>query len=99
MERYAQSDRRRCDLIERPMVVLDADAALVRARRLAAGPGRVLLGITGPPGAGKSTLADAVVAAVGDAAALVPLDGFHLPQAELVRLGRRDRMGAPDTFD
>ena len=27
------------------------------------------------------------------------MDGFHLAQAELVRLGRRDRMGAPDTFD
>src|SRR5690606_28068941 len=32
-------------------------------------------------------------------AVLLPMDGFHLPQAELVRLGRRDRMGAPDTFD
>ena len=27
------------------------------------------------------------------------MDGFHLPQARLVELGRRDRMGAPDTFD
>jgi pantothenate kinase len=27
------------------------------------------------------------------------MDGFHLAQAELVRMGRRDRMGAPDTFD
>ena len=32
-------------------------------------------------------------------ARLVGMDGFHLAQAELVRLGRRDRMGAPDTFD
>jgi pantothenate kinase len=39
------------------------------------------------------------VAALGDQARLVPMDGFHLAQAELVRLGRRDRMGAPDTFD
>ena len=37
--------------------------------------------------------------ALGDAAVLVPMDGFHLAQAELVRLGIRDRMGAPDTFD
>ncbi len=30
---------------------------------------------------------------------VLPMDGFHLPQARLVELGRRDRMGAPDTFD
>lgn len=63
---------------------------------------RHLLGITGAPGAGKSTLAEAEVsrlAAQGTPAAIIPMDGFHLPQTELVRLGRRDRMGAPDTFD
>jgi pantothenate kinase len=63
---------------------------------------RYLLGITGAPGAGKSTFAEAEsqrLAADGIAAAVLPMDGFHLPQAELVRLGRRDRMGAPDTFD
>jgi pantothenate kinase len=59
---------------------------------------RVLVGIVGKPGAGKSTLAEAVVDAI-PGAALLPMDGFHLPQGELVRLGRRDRMGAPDTFD
>lgn len=59
---------------------------------------RLLLGIVGAPGAGKSTLAEQIVAAV-DGAILLPMDGFHLPQAELVALGRRDRMGAPDTFD
>lgn len=63
---------------------------------------RRLLGITGAPGAGKSTYAAAEqqrLAAAGTPSAVVPMDGFHLPQAELVRLGRRDRMGAPDTFD
>ncbi len=59
---------------------------------------RLVLGITGAPGAGKSTLAAQIVASVDDAI-LLPMDGFHLPQAELVRLGRRNRMGAPDTFD
>jgi pantothenate kinase len=63
---------------------------------------RYLLGIAGAPGAGKSTFAEAEArrrAAEGIAAVVLPMDGFHLPQAELVRLGRRDRMGAPDTFD
>ena len=79
-------------------------------RRLAdaarpARPPRVL-GITGAPGAGKTTLV-AGGARRGRAAdprlagrvAHVPMDGFHLPNAELDRLGRRDRKGAPDTFD
>lgn len=63
---------------------------------------RYLLGVAGAPGAGKSTFAEAERrrrAAQGTPAAVLPMDGFHLPQAELVRLGRRDRMGAPDTFD
>jgi pantothenate kinase len=79
--------------------IADLDALLDRARRLAEPGGRKILGIAGPPGGGKSTLAREVVAALGDAAALAPMDGFHLAQAELTRLGRRDRMGAPDTFD
>lgn len=59
---------------------------------------RILLGITGPPGAGKSTLAEAIVAAHGGAVYL-PMDGFHLADVELRRLGRLDRKGAIDTFD
>jgi pantothenate kinase len=70
-----------------------------RARALAGAGGRRLLGITGAPGAGKSTIAARVVDALGDAAVLVPMDGFHLANAELERLGRRDRKGAIDTFD
>ncbi|WP_412543694.1 nucleoside/nucleotide kinase family protein [Longispora sp. K20-0274] len=69
-----------------------------RARRLVVPGRRRLLGVTGPPGAGKSTLAAALVAAV-PGAVLVPMDGFHLADVELTRLGRRDRKGAPDTFD
>lgn len=76
------------------------DAELVERARLLAVPGRRhLLGITGAPAAGKSTVADALVDALGPAAVLVPMDGFHLAQVELRRLGRSDRKGAPDTFD
>ncbi len=71
---------------------------VARARRLTVGPRRIL-GLAGAPGAGKSTIAAAVVRALGAAATLVPMDGFHQACGELVRLGRRDRMGAPDTFD
>ncbi|MEW1954365.1 nucleoside/nucleotide kinase family protein [Terrabacter sp. NPDC080008] len=65
---------------------------------------RVVLGIAGAPGAGKSTLADALVRAVGaaqgrDWVAHVPMDGFHLADAQLERLGALSRKGAPDTFD
>ncbi|MZG06717.1 nucleoside/nucleotide kinase family protein [Streptomyces sp. SID5614] len=70
-----------------------------RARALADTGQRRILGIAGPPGAGKSTLADRLVAALDGRAALVPMDGFHLAAAELDRLGRADRKGAPDTFD
>jgi pantothenate kinase len=51
------------------------------------------------PGAGKSTLARDVAAELGAAAVYVPMDGFHLANHELLRLGRRDRKGAVDTFD
>ncbi len=60
---------------------------------------RTVVGIVGAPGAGKSTLAAQLVDRLGAEAALLPMDGFHLPQRRLVELGRRDRMGAPDTFD
>lgn len=61
--------------------------------------GRRVLGIAGPPGAGKSTLSAQVLAAFPGQCVVVPMDGFHLAQSELDRLGRADRKGAPDTFD
>ncbi|OEJ34984.1 nucleoside/nucleotide kinase family protein [Streptomyces subrutilus] len=71
-----------------------------RAAALAAGGSRRILGIAGPPGAGKSTLAARLAEALGpETAVVVPMDGFHLAQAELVRLGLADRKGAPETFD
>lgn len=63
-----------------------------------AASGRVLVGVAGAPGAGKSTVAAALAARLPGSVVL-PMDGFHLRQARLVELGRRDRMGAPDTFD
>jgi pantothenate kinase len=65
---------------------------------------RAILGIAGTPGAGKSTLVELLLARIasikGDAwVAHVPMDGFHLADAQLDRLGNRGRKGAPDTFD
>lgn len=67
-------------------------------------PVRRLLGIAGAPGAGKSTLARALVAAVEErygagTAAYLPLDGFHLSNAQLQRLGLTDRKGSEPSFD
>jgi pantothenate kinase len=75
------------------------DELVARARRLATPGERRILGITGPPGAGKSTLAAAIITQLGTLAVGAPMDGFHLKNSELERLGRRNRKGAPDTFD
>ncbi|WP_423822257.1 nucleoside/nucleotide kinase family protein [Salinisphaera sp. SPP-AMP-43] len=76
-----------------------APAVLEALRALAAGPQRRILGLAGAPAAGKSTLAAALVEALEDRAVVVPMDGFHLSQQQLERLGRAERKGAPDTFD
>ncbi|MET8148488.1 nucleoside/nucleotide kinase family protein [Actinoplanes sp. NPDC049668] len=82
-----------------PAVELGAGELVERARALAADGRRRILGIAGAPGAGKSTLARQVADALGGRAALIGLDGFHLSNAELHRLGRHARKGAADTFD
>jgi len=68
------------------------------------GESRAILGIAGSPGAGKSTLVDLLLERIGaakgaDWVAHVPMDGFHLADVQLDRIGARGRKGAPDTFD
>lgn len=60
---------------------------------------RWLVGIAGPAGAGKSTLAAAVAAARPDRVVVVGQDGFHLRPAQRADRGVTSRLGAPDTFD
>ena len=74
-------------------------AVLQRARALLASGQRKILGLVAAPGAGKSTLAQSLLQALGQQAQIVPMDGFHLANSELKRLGRAGRKGAPDTFD
>jgi pantothenate kinase len=80
------------------------DALVAAAVDLVGERRRVVLGIAGAPGAGKSTLAEALVDGIArvqgpDWVAHVPMDGFHLADVQLDRLGARGRKGAPDTFD
>lgn len=87
------------------MVPLDGLPALVDAAvALVPDLGRAVLGVAGAPGAGKTTLTEALVQGIADRCgaayvAHVPMDGFHLADVQLERLGLRGRKGAPDTFD
>jgi pantothenate kinase len=78
-------------------VAISTTEAIAGLRRRL-GPARVVLGIAGPPGAGKSTFAARVVDAV-PGAVLVPMDGFHLAQRVLRDLGLAHVKGSPPTFD
>jgi pantothenate kinase len=80
------------DLLARDAIALVGDSS------------RAILGIAGSPGAGKSTLVDVLVAAIraikgDDWVAHIPMDGFHLADVQLDRIGALARKGAPDTFD
>jgi pantothenate kinase len=80
------------DLLAREAVALVGDRS------------RAILGIAGSPGSGKSTVIDLLLERIGaakgaDWVAHIPMDGFHLADAQLDRIGARGRKGAPDTFD
>ncbi|MEM5476455.1 nucleoside triphosphate hydrolase [Pacificibacter sp. AS14] len=84
----------------------DVDAVCALALSGKSHTSRTVIGIAGPPASGKSTLAEAVVDALNDAAegeipvaALVPMDGYHLDNVILKAKGLFERKGAPETFD
>jgi len=79
------------------MLMIDNVDALLKWRSSC--PPHRIFAIIGPPGSGKSTLADELSRRLVVPHVVIPMDGFHYPQARLAELGRRDRMGAPDTFD
>jgi pantothenate kinase len=78
------------------------DELLSEIERRAHGSARLLVGVAGPPGAGKSTLADRlneILSQRGRRSAVLPMDGFHLDNAILEQRGDLARKGAPHTFD
>lgn len=81
------------------VVINNFEELVDRARQLMSSSSRTILGIAGPPGAGKSTLARALESQLGEASMHVGMDGFHYSRAHLASIGRLDDIGAPDTFD
>lgn len=74
------------------------DAILSRAGSAS----RLIIAVAGPPGAGKSTVADLVASRLmgrGESAEVLPMDGFHMDNGILEERGLLPRKGAPQTFD
>ncbi len=78
----------------------NAETIASRIVERARGAGRLMVAIAGPPGAGKSTMTERLLAALpAGEAALVPMDGFHFDNAVLDEKGLRQRKGTPESFD
>ena len=84
-----------------PEQLANQQAALARIQGfLSDSTERVLIGIIGKPGAGKSTLSKFLMSKLPkEFVTVVPMDGYHLSNKVLKELKRADRKGAPDTFD
>jgi pantothenate kinase len=82
------------------MKSITRDSAVARAVLLQNSPQRFVLGVVGKPGVGKSTFTDYLREQLSsELVAILPMDGFHMSNEKLIELGRRERKGAPDTFD
>ena len=82
------------------MKSITRDSAVARAILLQDSPQRFILGVVGKPGVGKSTFTDYLRDQLSnELVAILPMDGFHMSNEKLIELGRRERKGAPDTFD
>lgn len=80
--------------------IISKEDALLRAESLLGVSENLLLGVVGKPGVGKSTFTQNMLNVLkSDRVAVVPMDGFHLSNEELVKVGKREHKGAPDTFD
>lgn len=68
-----------------------------------AGTSRLIVGIAGAPGSGKSTLVDRLKqvlnAQTPGLADILPMDGYHFDDTVLIARNHRARKGAPHTFD
>lgn len=79
-----------------------ADELLKRVAKLS-GSERLVVGVAGPPGVGKSTLCGRLAGLLNgnqpDIAAIFPMDGYHFDDGYLNQKGWRAQKGAPHTFD
>lgn len=84
---------------DKPMKPITLDQLCREIAARSTGARRVVVAVAGPPGSGKSTLCAELAVRLGDGAAVVPMDGFHLDNERLVEMGLLHRKGAPETFD
>ncbi|MFK7836221.1 MAG: phosphoribulokinase [Sulfitobacter sp.] len=81
------------------MIEITTARLIEEIARRAGAQSRVIVGLAGGPGSGKSTVAELLAEALSVSAAVVPMDGFHMDNADLIARDLLDRKGAPETFD